>query len=212
METLLFLVKVFIISFSGAVSPGPVTAATLAASTKYKHAGILVSTGHALVEFPLIIIILLGASKFLKTPAVQIPVGLLGGIVLFTMGIGLFKDCLKNIDYQSDEKLNYRPIRAGALLSLSNPYLIVWWATIGLNLIMEHELPNIFEIAAFMIAHWLSDFVWLEFLSFSSYHGTKALGDISRKVVFAICSVALFFFGTMFIMNSGSDLLKILNN
>lgn len=212
MDELFFLFKVFIISFSGAVSPGPVTAATLAASTKYKNAGFMVSFGHAIVEVPLILLIVAGASRFLNAAPVQVTVGMLGGLVLFWMAYGLAKDVWLGKNYSSTGKINYKPIRAGALLTLSNPYLVIWWSTIGLNLIMEREAVGAFAVVSFILAHWLSDMVWLEFLSFSTYHGTRAVGDIGRKVLFGVCSAALFVFGGVFIYRSSLSLIDLLNH
>jgi threonine/homoserine/homoserine lactone efflux protein len=55
MNVLLFLLQVFIISFSGAMQPGPVTAAAIAIGGRNRYAGILLTLGHVIVEFPLML-------------------------------------------------------------------------------------------------------------------------------------------------------------
>nr|MDO8134030.1 LysE family transporter [Candidatus Njordarchaeum guaymaensis] len=61
MDLLGFLAKVVVISLSGALAPGPLTAstATLGAKRGWK-AGFSVSVGHMLVELPLVVAVSLG--------------------------------------------------------------------------------------------------------------------------------------------------------
>ena len=61
MELVLFLGKVIMISLSGVMAPGPVTAVVIASGARNRYAGILMALGHGIVEFPLMIVIVLGA-------------------------------------------------------------------------------------------------------------------------------------------------------
>ena len=92
MALLLFLFQVFVISLSGVMAPGPVTAAAIGMGTRSRFAGSLIAIGHGVVEFPLIILIVLGAGRVLKLPAAQIGIGLAGGIILMVMGIGMLRE------------------------------------------------------------------------------------------------------------------------
>ena len=53
-----FLVEAVLISLTGVLAPGPITVATMVAGTRRPHAGALVALGHAVVEFPLMILVL----------------------------------------------------------------------------------------------------------------------------------------------------------
>ena len=55
---LLFLFQVVLISMSGVMQPGPVTAATVSIGAENKYAGLLIAVGHGIVEFPLMILII----------------------------------------------------------------------------------------------------------------------------------------------------------
>ena len=46
------LLSVIVISFSGVMMPGPMTAVTLAKSYKSPWAGVWISLGHAVIEVP----------------------------------------------------------------------------------------------------------------------------------------------------------------
>jgi threonine/homoserine/homoserine lactone efflux protein len=52
-----FICTIVGISLSGVMAPGPITAATLAAGERNRHAGAWICVGHILVELPLIVIL-----------------------------------------------------------------------------------------------------------------------------------------------------------
>ena len=87
MAQLLFFIQVFVISFSGAMQPGPVTTTAIALGNRSRHAGLALALGHGLVEFPLMILIMLGMGIILKSSLVQIIIGLAGGTILIIMAI-----------------------------------------------------------------------------------------------------------------------------
>ena len=59
-----FLLTATAISLSGVLAPGPMTAATLAAGTRSRHAGAIIALGHGVVEFPLMLVIIAGREGF----------------------------------------------------------------------------------------------------------------------------------------------------
>ena len=64
------------------MAPGPITAATLAAGARRRHAGAMIALGHGVIEFPLMLVILAGAGEFFKFEGVKTAIGLAGGAVL----------------------------------------------------------------------------------------------------------------------------------
>ena len=88
LEIFLFLIQAVVISLSGVMMPGAVTAATLASGMRNKHAGALVAVGHGIVELPLIIVIVLAEriGAVLQVPGVQIGIGLAGGAFMILIG------------------------------------------------------------------------------------------------------------------------------
>ena len=89
MALLFFLAQVFIISITGALQPGPVTATAITMGTRNRWAGTLMAIGHGIIEFPLMVVIVLGVGMYFKMPKVQIAIGLAGGVFLILMGMGL---------------------------------------------------------------------------------------------------------------------------
>jgi threonine/homoserine/homoserine lactone efflux protein len=90
----------------------------------------------------------------------------------------------------------------GLILSASNPYFLLWWATVGLNLAKDAAGLGYIAIILFAMVHSLCDMGWLEILSFTSYKGTKFLNEKSQRIVLGVCAAAIIFFGIYFILKS----------
>ena len=192
-----FLVEVAIVSLSGVMAPGPITAASVGSGTRSPHAGALVAAGHGIVEFPLMLFIFLGLGYVLDSLYVKMAIFLLGGFFLLFMGGGMLRS-MKRDFYISGRNIEV-PLLAGILLSLGNAYFLVWWATVGATLISKAIAFGLIGFLVFAVVHWLCDFVWYYFLSAISYKGGNLLGVKFQRAVFGICGVFLLVFGIIFI-------------
>jgi threonine/homoserine/homoserine lactone efflux protein len=201
MNLFLFLIQVFVISLSGVLAPGPVMAATIAAGTKSKHAGIFISLGHSSIELPLLAAIIFGMGFIFEHHVAKIVIGLVGGSYLLWMGFEMFKE-LKTYHESRAPFSSKGPIMTGLILSASNPYFLLWWATVGLNMAKDAASLGYIAIILFALVHSLCDMGWLEILSFTSYKGTKFLNEKNQKMVLALCAAAIIFFGFYFIVKS----------
>ena len=195
-----FLLEAVLISLSGVIAPGPITAVTVSKGTKSPHAGAIIALGHGIVEIPLMILILYGFGDILKITYIKAIIGLLGGLFLLKMGLGL----LKGIKQAKVDSANgpSSPLKAGIILTLANPYFLVWMATIGSILIFRSYAFGLLGFTIFMIAHWLCDFLWLYFLSALSFKGGQFFGKRLQQVLFLICGVFLLFFSSKFIYDA----------
>ena len=196
-----FLLEAIGISLTGVLAPGPITAATMIAGTRRPHAGAMVALGHAVVEFPLMFLVLAGAGTLFESESARIGIGLIGGAVLIFMGGRLALAFGKpNADDNADS--GRHPFVTGAILSAGNPYFLIWWATFGLALAVEAVRFGMMVFLLFAVAHWLCDLIWLEALSFASYKGAEIFGDRVQKVIMAVCAVALLLFGAKFVIEA----------
>ena len=198
LSLLFFLFKVIIVSLSGVMAPGPVTAAAIAKGQRQRFAGSLIAVGHGIVEFPLMILIVLGMDKLLKSAKTQIVIGLAGGAFLLFMAIQMLRD-IRKTDYTPEKSYKTGPVLTGILLSVGNPYFLLWWASVGLALATEATQLGIWAFAMFAVIHWLCDLVWLQVLSWASFKGSALLGPQTQRIVLLVCSLALLFFGLYFI-------------
>ena len=69
MPLVAFLLEAVLISLSGVMAPGPMTAAAVGAGSESPRAGALLAVGHGIVEFPLMVAILYGFGVLLNRTA-----------------------------------------------------------------------------------------------------------------------------------------------
>jgi threonine/homoserine/homoserine lactone efflux protein len=193
-----FLLQSIVISMSGVLAPGPVTAAALAAGARRRHAGALIAAGHGVVEFPLVLLIMAGVGSVLASRGFRIGIGLVGGAFLVTMGIQMLRSASAPAAVADTGKRRY-PLLTGIVLTAGNPYFLVWWATVGLTLTAQAMEIGILAFGLFALVHWLCDLTWLEVLSLASHKGSRVLGGRVQRIVLGVCAVALLGFGVMFI-------------
>ena len=204
MSLLYFIPEVILISLSGVMAPGPMTAVTIGKGSESPHAGVLIAAGHGIVELPLIIFIFYGFGYFLRLSYVKTTIAFLGGFFLLFMSINMFFS-IKKVKYNFNKNIHSSSMIAGMLLSAGNPYFIIWWATIGAALILRSVNFGILGLVIFALLHWLCDFLWLYFLSALSFKGGQFFGKKFQQVASVICAVLLLFFSGKFIF----DALKI---
>jgi len=201
MALILFLGQVIVISLSGVMAPGPITAVAIASGARNRFAGVLIAIGHGIVEFPLMIIIVLGAGKFLQSGPARIGIGLIGGIFLLLMGIQMLRS-LRYCDTQETFGTKQGPLTAGIVLSIGNPYFLVWWTTIGLVLATKAMALGIWAFVLFALIHWLCDLVWLTLLSWASFKGSHWFGQRVQQIVLLVCGSVLLLFGLYFLFDA----------
>ena len=198
-----FLVNVIVISLSGVMAPGAVTAATIAQGTRNRWAGTLIALGHGVVEIPLIFLLMLGLGLFFEMEPVKIGIGLLGGGFLFWMGLDMLRQSPP--DTAAEASFNKGSITTGIVLSATNPYFLFWWATVGLNLAIGAKELGIMALILFAIVHWMCDLIWLSVLSVAAFVTHKGAGLFGRKIqrgILFFCGVALLVFGAKFIVDA----------
>jgi len=206
---LFFLAKVVGISLSGVMAPGPITAAAIAMGARNRFAGALIAVGHGIIEFPLMVLIILGMDAVLKSAATKVVIGFAGGVFLLFMAIQMMRS-LNGTEEQEVKVTRSGPVVAGIVLSGGNPFFLIWWASVGLNLAITAVGFGIWAFVLFAIVHWLCDLIWFSVLSWASFKGSVLLGPRRQKAILWICSLAMFAFGLFFIYNAATALVEIL--
>ncbi len=201
MELLAFLGSVFILSLSGSLQPGPVTATAIMMGVRDRWAGALMSVGHGLIEFPLMLLIILGLGEILQKQPVKIAIGSVGGAVLLLMAAGMWKSA--GAQTADPPTRTGSPILAGAVLTVSNPYFLLWWATVGLKLATKASEWGRWAFVLFGLTHWLVDLIWLNILSWTSFGGSRVFSPKIQQRVLQFCALAISGFGVYFLIDAG---------
>jgi len=181
--------------------PGPFTAVAIVSGARNRYAGALMAVGHGIVEFPLMIVIVLGAGRFLQSGPARIGIGLIGGIVLMLMGVQMLRS-LRSGNAQATAGTQRGPLAASIILSGGNPYFLVWWATVGLALATRATALGVWAFVLFAVIHWLCDLLWLTLLSWASFKGSSWFGPRVQQGVLLICGGALLLFGSYFLFDA----------
>ncbi|HEX9976073.1 MAG TPA: LysE family transporter [Dehalococcoidales bacterium] len=193
------LLSVVVISLSGVMMPGPMFAVALAKSYKSPWAGVQMSLGHAVIEVPLILLIYFGFARFFENNIVQVVLNLLGGVMVIWLGVGLFRARAAVVEKGKD--LPYNALVAGILMSVLNPFFLLWWATIGGMLIMKFADFGAIGLSTFTVVHWLCDLAWLSFVSVLVYRTRALWGKTFQQGVFLACGLLLVGFGVWFMVS-----------
>jgi len=206
----------FLVALTGAMSPGPLLTYTIIQSAKTSQRGYLmglwVITGHAILEMVIIIGLLLGFSFVLKNIIVVRTIGVVGGLILVLFGSSIVRDVY--LDKISTEFLNpvakknegvaplkntglENPVIGGIMVSMSNPYWWVWWATIGLAFMIQfgisfRQWP---KLLAFFLGHEAGDLVWYLTVSTFAFFGLRHLNKRTYYGILVVCAVFMILFG-----------------
>jgi threonine/homoserine/homoserine lactone efflux protein len=192
----LFLLSAAGISLSGVMIPGPLTAATIAKGYREQNAGIFIALGHVVIELPLMALIYFGFAQFFASPTVKMVIGVAGGLVLIFMGLMVVRGMRKNLAEAAD--LPYSSFVTGIVMTGANPYFFLWWATIGIVLIVTAAEFGIWGLVAFAVVHWSCDLVWEQVVSMSVFRTRHLWTRKVQLIVFGICALALVGFGVWF--------------
>ena len=211
------MIQIFIISFvfalSGALSPGPLLTFTIYKSLKGKKgylAGFFITLGHAVLEFSLIFILLLGASFFFQNSFFLITLGIIGGSCLVTFGALTVKNLYRK-HYELDFEISNQKVKSykgnsflgGIFYSIINPYWEFWWASAGLAIMIELKVSfqNPLGILLFFLGHESGDLIWYVPISVFVYWGGKTLNPKIYKYILIGSGVFMIIFGIYLALN-----------
>jgi threonine/homoserine/homoserine lactone efflux protein len=193
----------FVVGLSGAMAPGPVLTVTISESLKRGFkAGPLIVLGHAVLEILLLALIGAGLGPFFQHPVVSTVFMAAGGIVLLWMGgqiIVTSKSATENALNASGEASRFGPVAAGIVLSVTNPYWIIWWVTVGMGFVTQSLQFGITGLLSFYLGHILADLAWYSLVSFSVSAGRRLCPPLLYRIIFIVCGIILLGLGGMFL-------------
>ena len=206
----------FLVALTGAMSPGPLLTYTIIKAAKTRKRGYLMGlwiiAGHALLEMGIIIFLLMGFSFILQNVIIVRIIGVTGGVILVYFGISIARDIylgkiptdfLQSSERPEDDTSPFankgleNPVIGGIMVSMSNPYWWVWWATIGFAFMIQfnisfREWP---KLLAFFLGHEAGDLIWYMIVSTLSFFGLRHLNKKVYYGVLAVCALFMILFG-----------------
>jgi len=199
-EFIEFAVLVIVVSASGVMMPGPLFVANVSAGLQGGvKTGIKMAVGHTIVEFPLVILLGIGVFSLEIFPEFRTIISILGAITLFIFASFQIKSILNKKEF-SESQSSQGPVITGILLSVLNPFFLIWWLTIGFKLISDAVLIWAFTgiVIVFALHIWM-DFAWLGTVSLFASKSQKILSSRNYKIVMTGLSIMLIYFGIVFL-------------
>jgi threonine/homoserine/homoserine lactone efflux protein len=204
MDILSFVVTIVVLTASGALAPGPLFFATVSHGSKHgAKSGLIFSIAHTVVEFSLIMLFALGLLTIASEPIVKQVIGLIGGSVLIAFGsIQIRNTIVFKSENLKKPKASYRRLfMIGLVFTGLNPYFILWWLTVGAQLIViALEFAALLGVVFMFVCHVWMDYVWLTTVAYFSKKGTDVMGLKWYKPLMLIFGVVLIYFGITFIV------------
>jgi threonine/homoserine/homoserine lactone efflux protein len=216
----------FLVGFSGAMMPGPLLTVTIGESARRGFiAGPLIVVGHAVLELALILALAGGLSFLLTGGGVARVIAVFGGAFLAYMGWGMYRDARtgrvslpvkQGVAEEAPDgekaagsgeftaktmpvRRGLHPVVSGILVSLANPYWILWWATIGLGFITLSLQSGFAGLASFFTGHILADLTWYSLVAAAIAGGRRFISDSIYRGILVACGVFLVGLGVYFL-------------
>lgn len=200
-----------LISLSGVMSPGPISTMAVSEGARQGYqAGPLISVGHAVTELVMVGALALGLSRVLQQTTVAGVVGLLGGLVLAWIGLDIIRGARTarlsldieaaggNNPARADQRWSL--VSAGVLLSVSNPFWLLWWATVGSANMLGFLEYGLIGLGVFYLSHVSLDFGWNSLLAGLARSGRQVVSDGVFRAVLTVCGAFLVLFAAYFML------------
>ncbi len=197
----------WMVGFSGAMAPGPISTLVVAqASRRGFWAGPLLTLGHAVAELAVVLALGLGLQRFLAASRLPMAIALVGGPVLIWMGIGTLRDALRPAALPlaaapAAKSSRWGSVGSGLAASFSNPYWFLWWSTVGASYVVVSLQHGARGVAAFYAGHILSDLSWNSLLAFLMASGQRWLPRNAARAFLAVAGAFLVGIGVYFTLS-----------
>ena len=195
-----FYLFAYILSFSGLLIPGPMTAVSIANGYQDRSAGLKIAFGHSLIEVPLILVIYLGFTRFFSDPdsIINLAISFFGGVMLIYMGAVMFSLRKRMLEKGRDTSIG--SLRAGIITTGGNPSFFIWWATVGTLLVINAAFFGALGIVLFIAIHSSADFLWYGLLGYGTHRSRHRFTPRFHQTLFAVLAFSLMGFGLLFII------------
>lgn len=218
------LIAWFALSLTGALAPGPLTAAVIMQSSKHGRLhGILPMVGHAIVELGIIATIILSVQALTLTPlTIDFLVGF-GGIIIILFGFLALREYKYREVIQKEEETSKATTSSvieatahGAAVSILSPYFLIWWFGVGLANVsmlvgtLQVGVGTVFLAGVLIyVTHVSTDFIYGAVLTLGTDAASKKakIGEINWvNVIIGVVQIGL---GVWFVILAAPGLIAV---
>lgn len=213
MDLLSLALATLTVTPSGALSPGPLTTATIALGARDSwRAGIRVALGHSIVEFLYIIALYLAFEQIhvLLEGVIGNLLVIVATLMIVYFALLLLRDAIKGVNIQETGfKAIQNPLLVGVTFTGLNVFFLIWWISIGFKLIVDAISLGMIGIIVMYLSHVWIDYAWLTLIAEAGAKAKSILGSLGYRILLAILGTLLIIFGANMITTRflGSNIL-----
>jgi threonine/homoserine/homoserine lactone efflux protein len=143
-----FLTVGITLGLSAGFAPGPLLTLVISETLRHDYrAGMRVAAAPIITDLPIILLTLLVFSQLAAFDLILGWVSLLGGVVVFTMGVQSLKITGSEVELQSGAS---RSLFKGVIANFLNPQPYLFWATVGAPIIFGARSESLFSPLVFI--------------------------------------------------------------
>lgn len=206
MDLLQFILTIILVTASGALAPGPLFFATVSYGARSGvRSGLIFSVAHTFVEFTLIMFLALGLLTVASEPLVKLIIGVAGGVALIIFGVTQIWNATRiQVNEHMQHIASHKHLFiVGIVFTGLNPYFILWWLTVGAQLIIVAlEFAALLGVLFMYLCHVWMDYVWLTIVAYFAKKGSNVLGSKGYRILTGIFGIILIYFGLTFLTSA----------
>jgi threonine/homoserine/homoserine lactone efflux protein len=193
-----------LVSASGALSPGPLTVATIALGSRNGwRSGFQVAFGHTLVEVTYVTLLFyfFSYAKAALDGVIGDALTLMGSIIVLYFAVSTIREGFGYISGDSNGSNtktppNLRnPVLIGVLFTGLNVWFLLWWLSIGLELVSFSIKLGVFGLLLLLMSHLWLDYLWLILLAETGNRGSRIMGSRGHSLLMIALGLILMLFG-----------------
>jgi threonine/homoserine/homoserine lactone efflux protein len=199
--------QTLVVSPSGALSPGPLTIATITLGARGGwKSGALVAFGHMMFELPYVVMLTVAFNTMkIFLESLKALILCTGVAIILYFAYMIFRDVFKGFrieNAKSGGKVSRSPIAVGFTFTAFNVFFLMWWISIGLSLITRIFEMGIASVIIMYPVHVWIDFAWLSLVAEASRRGTRLLSEKGYRVLMTLLGALMVLFAINILLKS----------
>jgi chemosensory pili system protein ChpE len=191
-----FFLSAFFLGIVFCAPPGIITAETVRRGVLHGfRSALLVQLGSLVGDSTWALVALTGLAFLIQTPFARVLLSLFGILLLLKLAYGALREAWKNVTLAAGPASQRGDFATGAVLSLGNPFNIIFWTGMGATAFAGLSVPPTFgHYATFYLAFLLGAVAWCFFLAGLVGWGRRFLTPLFFRWVNLLCGLALAWF------------------
>lgn len=189
-------ISAFLIGIAFCAPPGAITAEAI---RRGMHGGLrpalFVEFGSLIGDATWAMLALIGLAVLVQLPFARLGLGLIGAALLLYLAWGALKEAYAGATPKPTVASGKGDFITGAILSLGNPWNIVYWAGASSPLTTLLAAPSFYRYVIFFLGFMLAAVVWCFFMASLIAWGRRFITPLFFRLVNLFCGLFLGYFG-----------------